>query len=65
MCGASNWGERVATLEVEFAHSNGDLAVEFSSTLNQVAADESWGVRDFQVYLEKCEEGCEIVAEEF
>jgi len=34
MCGSASWGERVATLEVEFAHSSGDLTMEFSSTLN-------------------------------
>jgi hypothetical protein len=47
MCGVGGWGDRVATLEVEFSHSDSELLVDFTSDLNSAANDESWGVRDF------------------
>jgi proprotein convertase subtilisin/kexin type 5 len=34
-----------------------------TTTLNQEAADESWGIRDFFIFVEKCPAGCTICNE--
>jgi len=51
MCGHGSYGDRVATLEVEFAHTGSEMMVDFTSNLNELASNESWGVRDFQVHI--------------
>lgn len=47
ICGTSTWGERVATLEVQFSHFDSDLTISFTSNLNEASTNESFGIRDF------------------
>lgn len=46
--------------ETEFEHNNVDAVVVLTSTLNQGANDESWGVKNFRIGLTTCPEGCSI-----
>lgn len=45
-------------MAVEVDHTKSDMLVEFKTTLNQGAQDESWGVRDFYLHVAYCSENC-------
>jgi len=50
-CGVGgNWREDIVDVDVTVDHTAGSLAVVISSTLNQPANDESWGVRNILIY---------------
>lgn len=57
--GHSEWNELVLDMNLAFKHSAPTAVVGFSSTLDQAADDESWGIRDFQFFAYKCPEGCD------
>lgn len=57
LCGAG-WNDEVDQIDLTFAHNNPNIQILLTSTLNQVAADESWGIRDFYLFVEKCPNGC-------
>jgi hypothetical protein len=48
LCGAAvdGWKEGANDFEVIIDHVNPTAVVKFTSTLDQVQADESWGIRD-------------------
>lgn len=39
-------------MDVSFAHDANTVTILIGSTVNQAAADESWGIRDFEIFLE-------------
>lgn len=45
------WHETVHDIEVNLNHTSDTLTLKFTSTLNQLANDESWGIRDVVVYV--------------
>jgi hypothetical protein len=54
LCGSNNagWAEQVVDISVAFDHINPQPVVTVTSTLNQAADDESWGVRNFLLFTE-------------
>jgi len=68
LCGqGGDWNESIINLEVKVAHSAPEVSIEFSSTLNEAATNESWGIRDFHLLRNQVwdgEEGCAILYEE-
>jgi hypothetical protein len=45
-------------VDVTKKHNAPTLLVVLTSTLNEAADNESWGISDFQVYIEACPSGC-------
>ena len=47
-------------IDITFDHSNVDATIVIASTLDQVANDESWGVKNFRIGLSLCPKECDI-----
>jgi hypothetical protein len=47
----------VQSVETEVQHT-GPALVRITSNLNEAADNESWGVRDFFIYVAKCADNC-------
>jgi len=45
-------------VEAEGTHSSEELNIKITSTLNEDANNESWGVRDFFIYYSACAKSC-------
>lgn len=62
ICGAGvdAWKDTIEQIDATFPHNNPNMQILMTTTLNQAAADESWGIRDFYVFVEKCPAGCTI-----
>ena len=45
-------------VEAEGGHSDEELNIQISSTLNEDAKNESWGVRDFFLFYTSCAKAC-------
>lgn len=58
LCGVGGWKDAIVDIDVTVLNSDTAVEVEFRTTLDQGAGDESWGVRDFYLYLGHCAEGC-------
>ena len=51
MCGGSS-GDAIVPVTVKVPHDEDSVKLRFTSTLNQGATDESWGVKSVSVYSE-------------
>jgi len=52
LCGqGSDWNEEVVNLKLEAEHTGLSVTIEFTTNLNENAQDESWGVRDFALFV--------------
>lgn len=58
LCGNPGWRDDITDIDVTFVHTSQNLTLDFRTTLDQGAGDESWGVRRLYVYVGKCAEGC-------
>eukprot|EP00164_Ancoracysta_twista_P000778 GFYU01001022.1.p1 GENE.GFYU01001022.1~~GFYU01001022.1.p1 ORF type:complete len:1352 (-),score=396.68 GFYU01001022.1:117-3695(-) len=67
MCGAhhNNWKEEVYTFQHDMVHASENLEVGVYTSLNQVAADESWGLRRVQVWIVPSADWVEVAADTF
>lgn len=64
--GQERFTELIKNVDVTFVHTSPTANVRITSTLNQAASDESWGIRDFQISIEACEApNCVQVVDEF
>jgi len=53
LCGAgADWNEEIVDLEVELEHADETLRIGFSSSLDEGATNESWGLRNFILYID-------------
>ena len=52
ICGQNynEWNENIVDIDVTFNHIDSAAKVTITTTLDQAADDESWGVRDFQLF---------------
>jgi hypothetical protein len=60
ICGVDSWKDAMDYIDVTFPHNSPNLQILITTTLNQDASDESWGIRDFFVFIEKCPAGCTL-----
>lgn len=49
----------IEKLDLKFAHRNPTITIVILTNLNEAASNESWAIRDFTLYLEKCPKGCD------
>lgn len=54
VCGAAvlGWNDLIVDIDVSVLHDQTDATIVIGTTLDQGAADESWGIRDFELYME-------------
>lgn len=54
VCGAANkgWNEEVEDVQISLDHTAPNAVVKITTTLNQAANDESWGIRDFEIFTD-------------
>jgi hypothetical protein len=50
------WNEYTSDVDITIPHSASTVTVLISSTIDQDANDESWGFRDFYLWIESTEE---------
>jgi hypothetical protein len=48
----------VMDLKIDVKHTGPTAIVLFTSNLNEAATNESWAIRDFQIFVEKCPDNC-------
>lgn len=60
ICGSphADWREFFSRVEVEAAHTGASTAVSFTTTLDEHPNNESFGLRDFFLYIAKCAPSC-------
>jgi hypothetical protein len=60
LCGQApqSWNEQTLDVDVSFPHSDDTAMVKVYTTLNQAANDESWGVRQLNIFLALCPDNC-------
>lgn len=58
ICGFTGYRDLFIGVEAEGGHSDDELDIKISSTLNEDAANESWGVRDFFLFYTSCAKAC-------
>lgn len=59
--GAKNdagWAEKIVNIEINVPHKFPEAKILFTSTLDEDPLNESWAVRDFQLFVGKCHFGC-------
>ena len=49
-CGKDGWADILYARSVDFSHEGGNLTIIFTSTLNQDATDEWWGIEYVAIY---------------
>ena len=47
-------------VDVTFDHTNIEASIVITTTLDEVAPNESWGVKNFRIGLTLCPKGCDI-----
>lgn len=47
----ANFVEDIADIDIVVPHDQKDLLIQIGAILDQAPADESWGVRDYKLYL--------------
>lgn len=55
MCGGSdtdNWTDKVYDIDVTFPHTAATVAFKMTSTLDEASTNESWGFREFKLFVE-------------
>lgn len=66
-CGGTYKHDEVRFIGTEFAHSGSTLTVSMQDFLDEAPDNESWGFRDFRVFIHTCggeDAGCKEVARE-
>lgn len=59
MCGQINdWRELLTQIEVDAAHTAEKASFHLTTNLDEAANNESWGIRDFYVFIAKCSDNC-------
>lgn len=60
ICGAPNWPDHIQTESVgPFPHNSSSITLKFRSTLDQVATDESFGLKNLKIIVHLfCAQGC-------
>lgn len=62
MCGTDNniFLEHKQFVSITIPHNSPSITLIMTSSLNQDAADESWGIRDFSITMKSCPDGCVV-----
>jgi len=60
LCGQPYWRDEITDIDVSFVHSASTLNLQFRTTLDQGASDESWGVRRLYIFVGNCANGCAV-----
>ncbi|CAD8108670.1 unnamed protein product [Paramecium sonneborni] len=65
ICGqiGNNRKDSIFNISIAFQHTGITSFIELTSTLNQIPFDESWGFRNFRLFLFLCPSGCLICSE--
>ncbi|CAD8170515.1 unnamed protein product [Paramecium octaurelia] len=50
--------DSIQEIQTEFLHSGATAFIELTTTLDQIPFDESWGFRNFRLFLYLCPSGC-------
>ena len=59
MCGQINdWRELLTQIEVDVVHTAEKASFQIATNLDEAANNESWGIRDFYVFIAKCSDNC-------
>ncbi len=65
-CGTEyGWRSRSVQIDIEAAHISDSAEITFTSNLDEDAANESWGIRDFELSVVKCVDNCVVISDEF
>ncbi|KAM3137913.1 hypothetical protein pb186bvf_009994 [Paramecium bursaria] len=62
-CGRENQFEEIVDIDLKIKHTGASAFVLFTSTLDEAPDNESWGIRDFSLSIEKCPDGCDACVE--
>lgn len=54
----ANWAEKIVNIELNVVHRAPAVRVHMTSTLNEAWENESWGIRDFQLFVGRCHGNC-------
>ncbi len=54
MCGYTTWNEQLISFSIFRPHTTGSLSIKIESTLDQIPCDESFGINQFYVILDRC-----------
>ncbi|CAD8169663.1 unnamed protein product [Paramecium pentaurelia] len=62
ICGqpGSNRKDQIHQIEIEFDHTGLTSFIQLTSNLNDSAHDESWGFRNFRIYIYECPPQCYV-----
>ena len=59
LCGWANYPENMEAINIQVSHSATTLTIKMKGYVNGLLTDESWGIRDFNVYIvNSCTGGC-------
>nr|AAZ94627.1 granule tip protein 1 [Tetrahymena thermophila] len=64
-CGSASWQDRWQSVTVKLNHYRRQFNVRLTSTLDQDANDESWGVKNFQILARHGGGNIQVISEEF
>lgn len=66
VCGGTYKNDDVRMMSIELAHNEADLEISLQDYLDEKPDNESWGFREFSVFIEGCgdKEGCNVVSQE-
>lgn len=61
ICGSPvpDWRDFFTRIEVEAAHTGSKVDLKFLTTLDEAPNNESFGVRDFYLFIAKCSDNCD------
>lgn len=61
-CGTDHpyYMEQITTIDQVFEHRSENLVILMTSNLDENADNESWGIRDFQLYVMECTSKCAV-----
>lgn len=58
ICGFTGYKDLFIAVDAEGGHSDDELDIKISATINEDANNESWGIRDFFIYYTACAKSC-------
>ncbi|EGR30872.1 hypothetical protein IMG5_122030 [Ichthyophthirius multifiliis] len=64
-CGSQSWSDRLLQVDITVSHSSRKFNLQMTSTLNQDANDESWGIRNLQIIARYAGVNAIVLSEEF
>ncbi|CAD8089306.1 unnamed protein product [Paramecium primaurelia] len=59
LCGQSSYGEIIEQISITKPHNYQSLFILMTSDLDQGSTNESWGIRNFKLYIYPCPSGCQ------